>query len=313
MAISNKTLLQKADMQVSDLMSDGGYLAAEQAQKFIKDVINEAVVLKMIDVRAIKSHTANIDKVGISGRVLKPANSGQALAEADRSKPTTSQEVLTTNLMKGEIDLPYEVVEDNIEAGTFKSTIKQLMAESISYDLDDFVVNGDDSGTTGTILDLQDGLLAGATSHTVDGAVATISNAMFTKAVKAMPKRFNRFKSKQRILTSLDAETDYRDVISQRATNLGDKFLLDEVPVSSHGRPMIPVPSFPDNLSGTSNCTNALLMDPKVARFGIWRSILFESDKDIREGVWIMVASIRAGVKYREEDAVVKVYDIKTQ
>ena len=41
----NKSLLEKADLALSDLISDGGYLLAAQAQKFMRLSIEEAVLL----------------------------------------------------------------------------------------------------------------------------------------------------------------------------------------------------------------------------------------------------------------------------
>ncbi|MGD2044199.1 MAG: phage major capsid protein, partial [Acidimicrobiia bacterium] len=306
MATPNRTIQQKADMEVADLIADGGYLQDEQANRFIMDMIEESVVLKMIDVRGLKSHTQLIDNVGITGFVLKPGTSGQALAEADRTKPGTTQRTLLTHLMKGEIDLNDEVLEDNIEGGNFKNTVRMMMAEHVALDMDNVCVNGDTAGATGTILDLIDGMIKSATAHVVAGGTVAINKTMLKNAVKAMPKRFNRTKRMQRFMTSDDAETDYRDYLADRATILGDKFLQDDVPVRYAGRPILPVPVFPDNLGVGTDETVVLLMDPKMARWGVWRKVKFETDRDVRTGEWIMVATVRAGFKYKDEDAVVK-------
>ena len=308
----NLTIMAKADMQVADLIADGGYLQPEQAAQFILKVIEESVVLKMIDVRGIKSHTQLIDKVGINGWVLKPGTSGQALPVVDRSQPTTSQTTLTTHLMKGEIRLNDEVLEDNIEAGTFKDTVMAMMAEHVALDMDRVAVNGDTAGSTGTVLDLIDGMLVSATSHPVNGGTAYCNKDQFKNALKAMPSPYLRNRANMRFLTSVLAETDYRDYLAQRATVLGDKFLMDFAPVPYSGIPIIPVPVFPDNLGIGANCTDILLLDPKNARWGVWRKVKVETDRDITTGEWIMVATVRAGFAYVEEDAVVKVDRVKT-
>ena len=313
MKIDNKSICTKADMEVADLMSNGGYLQDEQAEDFVLDMIEEAMVLKLIKVIGTKSHTKTIDKVGINGWVLKPGTSGHALAEADRSEPTTDQVILNTHLMKGEIRLSYETLEDNIEGKKFQSTVKKMMAEHVAIDMDRAVVNADDSGATGTILDLFDGMLASATTHVVNGNNVSINKGMLRDAIKMMPSRYNRSKSKQKLLTSDDAETDYRDYLSDRIGQVSDKFLEGTAPVYYNGRPMIPIPTFPDDLGVGSDTTNILLMDPKNALWGVWRKIMFETDRDIVAGKWIMVASVRAGFVYEEEDAVVKVENVKTQ
>jgi hypothetical protein len=311
--INNKTICAKADLEVADLIGTGGYLQAEQADKFVKKMIEESVVLKMIKVIGMKSHTKLIDKIGINGWVLKPGVSGHALPEADRTVPTSEQVNLATHLMKGEIRLHYETLEDNIEGGTFKNTVMQMMAEHVALDMDKVAVNGDTTGTTGTVLDLMDGMLKGATSHIVNGNNVSIHKGMLRDAVKAMPSRYNRLKTKQKFLTSDDAETDYRDYLSDRIGQVSDKFLEGTAPVYYNGRAMIPVPVFPDNLGAGTDTTNILLTDPKNALWGFWRKVMFETDKDISAGQWIMVASVRAGFVWSEEDAVVKVTNVKTQ
>ena len=309
----NRTLMEKADMEVADLISDGGYLQDEQANKFVVDLIKESVMLKMIDVRGLKSHTQIIDKIGIDGYVLHPGTSGHALPEADRTKPTTRQTTLNTHLMKGEIRLNDEVLEDNIEGGTFKTTCLSMMSEHIALDMDNLVVNGDTSGATGTILDLLDGMLVSATSHVVNAGTVALAKSHLKAAIKTMPSQYNRTKAAQRFLTSEDAEIDYRDYVSDRATVLGDKFMMDDIPIKYGSRPILPVPVFPDNLGLATNCTNVLLMDPKNARWGIWRKVRIETDRDITTGEWIMVATVRAGFAYKEEDAVVKIFNVLTQ
>lgn len=311
--IKNQSILAKADIEVGDLMADGGYMQDQVSERFVRDLIEEAVALKLIKVMGLKSHTKILGKVGISGWVLKPGTSGSALPESDRVKPTTDEVELNTHLMRGEIRLNEEVLEDNIEGGQFKNTVMQMMSEHVALDMDKIVVNGDSTGTTGTPLDLMDGMLKSATSHIVAGGTVPIHKGMLKDAVKLMPKQYNRKKAAQRFLTSDDAETDYRDYLSDRATGLGDKYVTDDAPVRYGNRPIMPIPVFPDNLGGGTNCTNILLTDPKNAVWGVWRKIKMRTDVDITSGEWIMVTSVRAGFAWEEEDAVVKVTDVKTQ
>ena len=312
MATPNKQLMHKADMEVADLIADGGYLQDEQANRFVVDLIKESVVLKMIDIRGLKSHTQQIDKVGIEGRVLRPGTSGVALPAADRTKPVTDAVELQTHLMKGQINLNDEVLEDNIEAGTFKTTVMSMMSEHVALDMDFLVVNGD-SSSLDPFTALLDGMLISAVSHVVNAGDNPLAKSYLKEALKSMPSQYNRNKTKQRFLTSEDAEIDYRDYVSDRATVLGDKFMLDEAPVRYANRPILGIPVFPDDLGGGNNTTNVLLLDPKNARWGVWRKVRVETGRDIKAGEWIMVVTVRAGFVYKEEDAVVKIENVLTQ
>jgi HK97 family phage major capsid protein len=309
---SNKSIMAKADIEVSDLITDGGYLLSEQSKKFIVDAIKQSVVLKLIKVEGIKSHTKLIDKVGLNGRVLRPGTSGVALSAADRAKPVTDQVSLTTKLMKGEIRLNDEVLEDQIENGTFKSTVMSMMSEQVGLDLYELAVNGDTTSAD-TFLAQFDGLLALATSHVVNAGTVPLAKSHLKAALKALPSQYNRFRAQQRFMTSEDAELDYRDYLADRGTVLGDRMIEGDSPVKYGGRPILPIPVFPDDLAITTDCTNVLLMDPKNAYFGFWRQVKIETDRDISTGEWIMVATVRAGLQYVEEDAVVKIINVKTQ
>ena len=312
MTTPNRTIMAKADMEVSDLIADGGYLASEQAEQFIVDMIKESVLLRLVTVQGLKSHTKLIDTVGIAGRVLRPGTSGHALAAADRVKPTTDQVTLTTNLMKAEIRLNDEVLEDNIENGNFKKTVMAMMAEHASLDMDDLLANGDTTSAD-PLLALFNGMIASAVTHTVNAGVVPIAKSMLKDAIKSMPSQYNRLKKNQRFLTSEDAQIDYHDYLADRATGLGDTKVTDDSPDQYGNRAILGVPVFPDDLGIANNCTNILLLDPKNALWGMWRQIRVETDRDITTGEWIMVTSLRAGFQYREEDAVVKVTNVKTQ
>ena len=312
MTTPNQTYMEKADLTIADLIADGGYLQDEEAKRFIRDLIKESMVVRMSTVYGMKSHTRLIDKIGFDGRVLRPAHSATALPVADRSKPTTDQVTLATELFKAEVRLNDEVLEDNIEGGTLKSTVMQMFAEQISLDMDEIVVNGD-TLSADPFLAKFDGWLKLATSHIVNAGTVALTKAHLKAAVKAMPSPYNRNKRKQRYMISEDGEVDYRDAVADRATVLGDKMLQDDVPVRYASRPLLPIPVFPDDLGVGSNCTNAVLTDPKNSVVGIWRKVKIRTGEDIVTGEWVAVATVRFGFQWMEEDAVVKITNVKTQ
>jgi hypothetical protein len=304
----NYTIMQKADMEVADLIANGGYLKEAQAEQFVKMAIKASVMLQNVQTRSIKSHTHLEPRIGFSGRVLKPGTSGHALAVGDRTKPTTGVATLGTVLVKGQINLNYEVLEDNVENGTLKQTVMSMMAEQCSADFDDLLVNGDTTSAD-AFLALQNGLIAGATTHTVNAGVNPIAKSYLKSAWKALPVQFRSKRANYRFFTSENAETDYRDYLANRATNLGDQSLTEDQPIRYNGRPIIPVPLMAETIGG-ANRTVALLCDPKNALWGIWRQIRLQTEEDIEEGVFKIVASARVGNTWIEEDGVVKIYNV---
>lgn len=307
----NRQIMEKADMTVADLMTDGGYLNPEEFRRFLVNVIKESEVLQRIDAGPIRSHTQNMASIGLNGRVLRPGTSGQALPAADRAKPVTGNVELGTKYMKGEIWLDDETLEDNIEGGTLRTTVRAMMAEQIALDMDDLCVNGDTTSTDPFLAQF-DGMLASATSNTVNAGVTPITKTWLKAALKAMPPQYNRNRRRQEFWTSDLALIDYRDYVSDRATALGDETLQREVRIFYQNRPVDDISVFPDNLGVGTNCTNILLLDPQTAKWGVWRQVRIATERSERAGLWFLIATVRAGFAYKEENSVVKVYNVQT-
>jgi hypothetical protein len=304
--MDNQTLLQKADLALSDITANGGLLQPAQAQKFMRILIKEAVVLKQATVVPMRSPKQLIEKIRFGSRILHAGSESVALPKNSRSRPDTSEVELDAKLFKAEVRLNNEVLEDSIERGQLRNTIMQLMAERIATDMDEIIVQGD---TTSSDPDLakMDGILKQSTSHVVDNTGNTTTKQLFKSMLKSMPNEFLRNKKSLRFLTSVQSEIDYRDSLAERATVGGDKWISDDVPVMYTGVPIMSVPLFPENLVFNShNTTDVVLTDPKNINVGIWRNIRIETDKLVSEGVLIVVATLRFDVKYAHEPAVVK-------
>jgi hypothetical protein len=306
----NRTLLQKADLAVSDLITDGGYLLPDQAATLVQGVVDQAVLMGMIDVRSIASHTQSIGKIAIDGHVLRPGNSGRRLTTTERVKPTTDEVELATKLYKAQINLNDETVEDAVGGGTLTSLVQSMLQEYIAWDLDQLLAAGD-TASTDAFLAMMDGLIKLATSNTVNASDNYLSKTYLRNGLLAMPSKYSKDKARQRWLTSTDQEIRYRDAVSDRIGALGDVSLQDENPLRYGGRPLLGIPAFPSNIGTSLHCTAVLLLDPMLARFGIWRQIRMETDRDIESGEWICVATLRAGLQYVEETGVVKIYNVK--
>ncbi len=301
----NRTLLEKADLALSDLLT-GGELVPAQAKKFVRLLIKESAILSMASVRPMKSKKQLVEKIRFASRILRAGSEAVPLPAGDRSKPDLSKVELDAKLFKAEVHLNNEVLEDNIEQGSLRQTVMELMGEAISRDMDEVVIQGD-TASGDAFLAQFDGMLKAATSNVVAGGGNPLDSDDLKGAIKAMPTEFIRSKKRLRFLTSVDAETDYRDTLSGRATVAGDKFLQTDAPIMYSGVPVLDIPLFPEDLGGGNNETNVILSDPKNLMIGIWRKITLETDKDISAGILKIVASLRFDFKFVEESATVKV------
>jgi len=305
----NRTLLEKADLALSDLTSDGGLLQPAQAAKFMRILIKQSKLMGMSTVVPMKSHKQLIEKVRFNGRVLRAGNEAAALAAGDRAKPTLGKVELDAQLFKAEVRLNNEVLEDSIERAELRQTIMQILGDAIARDMEEVALQGD-TASADPFLAKFNGVLKQVTSNTVDAVDVKLNKALFRDNLRALPSEFLRNKAEMRFLTSVDAEIDYRDTLADRVGALGDKFLEQEAAVAYSGVPVLDLQLMPENIGTGSHCTSMIFTDPKNINFGVWRQIRIETDKLVSEGVLIIVATLRFDVKFAEETAAVKTTNI---
>ena len=307
---SNRTLLEKADLAIADLTAGGGILLPAQAQKFMRLLIKQSVLMQMATVVPMPAPKYQVSKIKFGSRILRPGKEGVALAQNERSRPDLSFHELDAQLFKAEVYLSDEVLEDNIERGELRQTILEMIAEAAGRDMEEIVINGD-KASADPFLAVLDGVLKQSTSHVVDVAGGQLTKNILRDLLKSLPTEYLRDKKAWSFLTSVDADLEYRNSLAERATVGGDKFLEDDTPVLYSGVPVTPIPLFPDNLGAGNNQTVALLCNPKNVHVGIWRQIRLESFRDVSAGVLRIVATLRFDVKFADENGTAKAINIQ--
>lgn len=306
---SNRTLLEKADLTLSDLTTSNGVLKPAYALTFMRLLIKESVLMSRVTVKPMASPKDQISKIALGNRVLRPGTEAVALTQSERVKPDLSHVELDASLWKAEINLSDEVLEDNIERGEFRQTLMTLMAEAISRDMEELVINGNRLSSD-PFLAVMDGILAQANTFVVDAVGTKVSADLLQFLLKALPSEHLRHRNMMRFLTSVDTELDYRTLLSARLTGVGDRFLETDAPIMHGGVRLLPIPLFPENLGEQSNQTTILLINPSNIAVGIWRQIRFETDRDISAGVLKIVATLRFDVKIIDPTGVAKAINV---
>ncbi len=308
---SNEQLMQKADLAVSDLVSDGGLLNPEQANTFIRKLLVAPSIIRQVRRVVMRAPTRKINKIQFASRILRPAVSATALSSGDRSKPTTEQIQLDTNEVIAEINLPYDVIEDNIERGNIgphvggsgdmtgglKDTIMTLIAERAAIDLEELGLLGD-TASGDPYLAQDDGWLKRLTANVVDASNQSISRRILTDGMKGLPSQYRRNRAGLAHFLSTEQEIDYRETIASRETAEGDAQTRSTTPVYGAGAPVSGVGQMPG--------AQGILCNPLNLLFGIQRDIHVETDKDIRARVYIIVLTARVAFQVEEELAAVK-------
>lgn len=309
---TNQAFINKADMVVADLASDGGYMPPTSTARFLRLAINESVIMSQCRVIPLPSPVHRVPKIRFNSRIMRAGSEGTPVSAADRAKPDTSMIEFTTKKIIAEVDLDEEVVEDNIEGDSFRNTVTALMAERAGLDVEDLALNGDETDADPYLATL-DGFRVQATSNLVDAGGDILNQGVLKDIFKKMPTEFRKRKRNLRFWTGSNATVDYSDTITNRMTALGDRVLTDDEFATWSSIPVVDVPIYPDELGVGTNETEVLLTDPMNAVVAFWRRIKVRSEFLTRSGIYVVVASMRLDVKWEHEPAVVKCTDVVSQ
>lgn len=304
--MNNAEIIKKADLALSDLAT-AGKLNPEQTDSFIRTVIDAPTMLNSVRTVAMGAPQMKINKIGFGSRILRPAVSATALQAGDRAKPDLGQVQLDTKEVIAEINLPYDVIEDNIErgnvntalqtgAGGLHQTIVDLIAERAALDLEELALSGD-TASLDAYLALHNGFLKLATSNVTNVGGVFDKNAA-KAALRTMPTRYLRNRAALQHFVSVDHETEARDQYGSRQTALGDQHSQGILPVYFFGSKVAPVALMPG--------TQGLFCDPMNLIFGIQRNIQIEYTKDIRARTFVIVLTARVAFAIEEVNAVTK-------
>ena len=82
----SRRIIEKADLAVGQMVTDGGYLNPEQSDSFYRKLIDEPTLISRVRTVQMNSPKMNIDTIGFGSRILRAApSSGTALASDRKS------------------------------------------------------------------------------------------------------------------------------------------------------------------------------------------------------------------------------------
>jgi HK97 family phage major capsid protein len=314
--------LEKATLTTADLAS-GGLLTPEQTQEFLRIAIESTPLLQQVRVVTSNRPKFQIPRVSMDARVMRGGTQATRLLDADRVKPALGQVELSTVLLKAEIPLSDESLEDNIEEEGFLDTIAEMAGEAVGRDVEELIVKGDTARTGGedAYLDLLDGVVKQAqaglpSAQKYNASGATSYEAMLAEMVKRLPPKYRRDPSRLRFFLPIAHRDGYQDALSMRGTTLGDQAVSTDIraDLAFRGSRVVGVP----NLYGTDNINSSafdygkagLFVDPTNIVLGFQRRIRFETFRDPREGAPSLIVTTRLDVKIADPNAAVYVHSI---
>lgn len=308
-------LIQRADLAIADLDTNGGLLQPEQSKQFIDMILDEPTMLPQARVIRMGASEVWINRIGFGSRILRAARqSGSAqddgdnaryMRAADRSKITTSQIQLNDSEVIAEVRIPYEALEDNIEGESLEAHIMRLIAAQVALDLEEWALWADKTSPD-AFMALQDGWMIRSTAHVADNLGAGINPDLIANALLALPQKYLKYLPRMRGFISVANTIRYRQKVSQRQTGYGDSALQDTIPLFASGLKLEGAPM----LAADGTGAKGLVTFPQNLLFGIRRDVKVETDKDIRSREYIIVVTLRAALQVDDADAIVKLENI---
>jgi len=218
-------LFQKVVDTVQVAGGNGGILNDEQANRFI-DYMWDATSLGQT-VRQIRMNAPvrDIDKMDLGQRIARHATEG--VDDSVNASPTFSKIQLRTEKIRLDWELTKESLEDNIEGTDLEDHIARLMATQLGNDLEDLAINGDDSLTSAdegyALLKAFDGYHKRAINGglVADHSGATMDTTVFSKAYRAMPRKYKVRRGLLRFWASSGLVHDYYTFLDNEGREAG--------------------------------------------------------------------------------------------
>ena len=305
MPLGNDEIMAKAEMQLSDLRTNGGELAPHKFDEFIARATVATPLLSLARTTSQQSTVDVIPKLRFTGRVAHRATDGVALSEAHRTAPITSEVEIETTEFVAELPLTDSILEDNVMRGNLLNLVEQEMPKRIGRDTQENMILGD-TGSADYDLAGFDGMRALATTNNVDASGTKLSLAHIASSRLAMPEEFRSDLTMLRLLMADNVEVRYRQDLAARMGALGDAILQGNDPIKQLSIAFEVITEWPITLT-PGNYSDALLLDPKNFIISYWRKITMESERSARARKTTLIWSYRVGCNYEEEEAVVTI------
>lgn len=319
-----KELIERADLSIQNLLTDGGLLPPEMAETFYRKVMQTQTIFN--DVRQIQMsrNELKVPTIVSAGRMLRAGRNQysaggkgvdqgygdpfRALDKNERSTVQTGIIDLKTDELIATMYLTYELLEDIVEGGqidntAFQALVLDIMAEQIGLDLEEKLVLGD-TASGDSFLALQNGILKLISSNLVNHNSAPISHLLFAQMIKSLPIRFRSRLPRMKFYVNFNTEVDYRAQLAQRMGAYGDAVLTGDSPVQVMGVPLVKCGYMPSD--------TAVLTDPMNILFGVQRRFRLATERSEENRLIKIVVTMRVGQTVEEEAMMVKASNIGT-
>ena len=216
--------------KIDKVFNNGGnsalvHLNNEQADTFIDYVVDESAILKASRVVRMSKPTKTIGKIGISDKILYPAQRGQALDESKRTTATPDSIQLVSKEVLGEVRIYDDELEDNIEGDAFKTHMMQMIAKKVANQLEKVSLYSRKIANPTDLMQMFDGFVKHieTSGNVVDASVGftdkNIDKKKLASLRKSIPTKFRSILNKIYISDDLAIDFEVKYEATQNEVN----------------------------------------------------------------------------------------------
>lgn len=291
------------------------HLNTAQADKFIDYVVDESVILKSSRVVRMDTPQKVIGKIGISDKILYPAQRGQALDTGKRVSATPDKITLVSQEVIGEVRIYDDEVEDNIEGVAFKEHMMKMVAKKVANQLERVALYARKVANPGDLLQMFDGFIkeVEANGVVVDASVGFsdryIDKEKLAKLRKSIATKYRNILNKWYMPDDVAIDYEVKYEASNNTVNKYGAFGIDftKANLMSIDRPVAVSGGFTATVDSaiTAGDTTITVDDTTGATAGDTITLALDEDKSFTTTIKTVVD----GTDLELDDAVPFAYD----
>ena len=239
--VSSTRQLLKDNLTLADFGGDNeAPLSIQQIAIFLRLAITSQAMLP--DVRMVTSNANKWQesKINVDNRIMRAASELTRLGDTDRYSPSTGIIELSTVLLRGEVPISDEVLEDQVEREGFGSTVMTMVAEGAGRDIEDLMVNGDNSifnpetstADTGKPSSNDTNFATQVGVPTATTGTGSVSDATYFRAMNQNGSAggwlAQALRGANGNVTNAGGSNDYQDVFANLLAGLPDRYKRDK-------------------------------------------------------------------------------------
>lgn len=150
------------------------------------------------------------------------------------------------------------------------------------------------------------------------GSVPTVISDLFNELMDAIPTKILDATPRNdwRLYVNSRIERKYREEVGERSTNLGDRALFENVPMSHQGIPVVSVPMLrfeTRDFGGgdITECSDLMLVHPNNLVVGFQRAVEMDIEKIPRKSTFELTITARGDANVEDPDAYASIINSK--